>query len=84
MLGLDIALQSAKKHITHLAIITGDSDLIPAIKIAKEEGVATWLFHGPRINKNGYCSYANELWQECDERFEMKQPFIEKCKLVRK
>lgn len=72
LLGLDFALLSGKNQITHAAVISGDSDLIPAFHVAKEEGVSVWLFHGPRVSKkDGQCTYASELWQEADERFEI-------------
>lgn len=72
LLGLDFALLSGKRQITHVAVVTGDSDLIPAFQVAKEEGVSVWLFHGPRVSKkDGQSTYAIELWQEADERFEI-------------
>lgn len=51
MLGLDFALLSSKKQITHAAIIAGDSDLLPALEAAKSEGLSIWLFHGPRFSR---------------------------------
>lgn len=76
-LGLDFALLSGKRQITHVAVVTGDSDLIPAFEIAKEEGVLVWLFHGPRVSKkNGQATYALELWQEADERYEIDSDLI--------
>ena len=48
LLGLDIALLSAKSRVTHIALVAGDSDFLPAVEVAKREGVAVWLFHGPR------------------------------------
>lgn len=49
LLGLDFALLSGKRQITHAAVVSGDSDLLPAFNVAKEEGIAVWLFHGPRV-----------------------------------
>ena len=73
MLGLDFALLSGKHQITHAALVTGGSDFIPAIEIAKQEGIVVCLFHGPNRNKKGDSSYAQELWSAADERFEMTQ-----------
>lgn len=47
LLGLDFALLSGKHQITHAALVAGDSDFIPAIEIAKQEGIVVSLFHGP-------------------------------------
>ena len=38
LLGLDLALLSGKQQITHAAIVSGDSDLIPAVEVAQQEG----------------------------------------------
>ncbi len=70
LLGLDFALLSAKHQITHAAVVSGDSDLIPALEVAQQEGIKTWLIHGPEH------SYARELWQKADDRFEMTQEFM--------
>jgi uncharacterized LabA/DUF88 family protein len=78
LLGLDFALLSGKKQITHAAVISGDSDLIPAFRVAEEEGVLVWLFHGPRASStDGSPTFANELWEEADERFEIDRTFME-------
>lgn len=74
LLGLDLAEQSTKRQITHLALVTGDSDLCPAVEFAKREGVCVWLFHGPRN------TFARDLWRCCDERFEIDQPFIDRVR----
>lgn len=46
LLGVDLVLLSAKQRITHAVILTGDSDFLPAIEIAKNEGVNIKLVHG--------------------------------------
>jgi len=46
MIGVDMALLAGKGKITNAAILTGDSDLIPAIESVKREGVLTTLWHG--------------------------------------
>lgn len=77
MLGLDFALLSGKKQITHAAIVTGDSDLLPALEAAKVEGLSVWLFHGPRVSRvDGTATYAQELWGAADERVEIDAAFI--------
>ena len=79
LLGLDFALLSGKRQITHAAVVSGDSDLLPAFRVAKEEGVLVWLFHGPRVSKkDGSSTFANELWQEADERYEIDLDFMKR------
>lgn len=77
LLGLDFALLAGKRQITHAAVVTGDSDLLPAFHVAKGEGILVWLFHGPRVSKkDGSPTFANELWVEADERFEIDRGFM--------
>ena len=71
LLGLDIALLSAKQQITHMALLAGDSDFVPAVQVAKREGVSFWLVHGPPG------TYSGELWQEADERVELDDAFMD-------
>ncbi len=77
MLGLDIALLSAKHQVSHIAIVAGDSDLIPAFDVARNESISVWLFHGPRTSKiDGASTYASELWAAADERHEIDMGFM--------
>ena len=71
MLGLDVALMSAKQQITHVALLAGDGDFLPAVTVAKQEGVSLWLLHGPPS------SYSRELWREADERIEIDAAFMD-------
>lgn len=70
LLGLDFALLSSKRSITHAAVVTGDSDMVPALEVAQREGIAVWLFTGEPHSR------ARELWQTADERVELDQPFL--------
>ncbi len=69
LLGLKAVHFSAKGKIGHIALLAGDSDYVPAIKLAKEDGVDIFLFHGN--------SYHNELWQNSDVRIKIDQTFID-------
>ena len=71
MIGLDFALLSAKHQITHAAVVTGDSDLLPAFEAAQREGVVVCLVHGPRS------TYASDLRSVADERIEMDGEFMD-------
>lgn len=74
LLGLDIALLSSKKQITHAAVLAGDSDFLPAVEVASKEGVAVWLFHGSASSRMS--GYARDLWMQADERCEMNADFM--------
>ena len=69
MLGVDLVLLSAKHQITHAALLAGDSDFLPAIAAAKNEGVLIHLFHGQRPH--------SELWDAADERTIIDQALID-------
>lgn len=42
-IGLDMATLALKKQVSALVLITGDSDFVPAIKLARTEGVQIYL-----------------------------------------
>ena len=44
-IGLDIARLSLKEFIRVIVVVTGDSDLIPAFKFARREGMRVYLDH---------------------------------------
>jgi len=52
------------------SIAAGDSDLIPKIKAAQDNGILIRLVHGPAM------TYDRELWQKADERFEITEKVI--------
>lgn len=70
LLACDLLQLSFKKLITHAALVTGDSDFVPAIRIAKDEGVQIWLYHG-RSLRGG-----SSLWQIADRRFLLQDGFL--------
>ena len=74
LLGLDFALLSAKRSITHAAVVTGDSDMVPAFEVARREGIAVWLFTGKTKTR------ARELWLAADERVTIDRSFLEKVR----
>lgn len=68
LLGVDIVQLAAKGRIERAVLVAGDSDFIPAISVAKAEGVQVRLFHGENCH--------SDLWQEADERVKFDQTFI--------
>lgn len=76
MLGVDMALLTAKGKITNVAIFTGDSDLIPAVEAAKRESVLVTLWHGSLISDDTKPS--RELFEIADERRELTKDIVRK------
>src|SRR5690606_24729406 len=66
LMATDIVLLSAKRQVDEIVLVTGDSDFLPAVRIARNEGVVVWLAHGVRSNHPH-----NELWNTADERLEL-------------
>ncbi len=69
LMGVDLALLSAKRQITDAAVLAGDSDFLPAIEAAKQEGVCLHLFHGAKPHR--------DLVKACDERTQITQAMID-------
>lgn len=68
LLGVDLVLLAAKSQIQQAILLAGDSDFIPAIEVAKSEGVLIRLFHGDNCH--------SDLWQQVDERIRINESFI--------
>jgi len=65
MVGVDMALLAAKGKISRIALLSGDSDLIPAIEAVKPEGVLVTLWHGSFSLQT---APSRDLFSICDER----------------
>lgn len=72
MLGIDLVKLSAKNQITHAAILTGDSDFLPAVQAAKDDGISISLFHGQRQQPH------RDLYSLCDERVQFTHEDIQR------
>jgi uncharacterized LabA/DUF88 family protein len=73
LLGVHLVQLEAKKQINDAMILAGDSDFLPAIEVAKHEGVVVHLFHGANPH--------NELRMCCDERTRIDKDFIDSIRL---
>lgn len=85
LLSVDLVRLSSKAQIQKAFLMAGDADYVPAVKVAKDEGVSVKLYHsgsaqvmsdGRRLPK-----YSNELWDACDERAVIDQELIDRCRL---
>ena len=74
-MGLDFVFSAFRQKIAYAALLSGDSDLCPAIEAAKNEGVITRSIHGPRG------SFHNQLWSIVDERREITSAVFDDLKL---
>ena len=74
-MGLDFAFAALRQRISFAALLSGDSDLCPAIEAAKNEGVITRLVHGA----SG--TYHNQLWSLVDERRELTPSVLKNLEL---
>ena len=68
LLSIDLVQLSTKGKITDIAVVAGDSDFVPALKIARSESILVWLYHGSRLHA--------ELRAVADERVEIDGNFI--------
>lgn len=73
MMAVDLVTLSSRNQIDSAIIIAGDSDLIPAIDMAKNNGTIIYLYYHPK------CIH-NELLNACDERILMTNDMWKKCK----
>lgn len=69
LLAVDLTQLAAKGQIQRAILVAGDSDFIPAIEVAKNEGVVVTLYHGS--------SYHSDLWQSADERYLIDRAMID-------
>jgi len=76
-LGLDIAslITANRPGISMVVLVTGDSDLIPAVAAAQEAATLVRLVHGPK-DAQGRPSYHQDLWDLVDERREISSEVI--------
>ncbi len=74
LMAVDLVRLSASRQIDQAILVTGDSDFVPAVNVAKMDGVLVQLYYSNR-------SKSDELYDACDERFEIKRKLIQKVKL---
>jgi len=72
-LSVDLVKLSCKGIIDKAILITGDSDFVPAVNVAKEEGIVTVLYY----SKNPPLYVHRELLECCDETYEITQDIID-------
>ncbi|HEV2644306.1 MAG TPA: NYN domain-containing protein, partial [Candidatus Elarobacter sp.] len=63
-------------RIAKACLLTGDSDFIPAVQVAKNEGVNVHLFHGNRAQVH------DEIWIAADDRTRVDADFIGRIRQI--
>lgn len=71
LLGVDLVLLAVKQAISHAILIAGDSDFLPAVEVARNEGVFVHLYHGVQTPPH------RDLWDKCDDRTAITPAFIQ-------
>lgn len=71
LLGVDMVELAATHQIGRAVLVAGDSDFLPAIEVVKRHGVLASLWHGTRGGPGRQSTCHNDLWDVCDERFEI-------------
>jgi len=92
MVDVLFSLELAKLALTHqiqrVVIFAGDSDYVPAIKIARDEGVVVQLYYyyrPPELSRQGDRGFPkphDELLDNCDEKYLIDRNFIDKVKFA--
>ncbi|MBW7651710.1 NYN domain-containing protein [Anoxybacillus sp. ST4] len=77
MLATDLVMHSTKKLITHAALLTGDSDFLPALQIAQSEGVHITLYYS---DESDDIRPHDELLDIVDDRRLINKEFIHSIK----
>jgi uncharacterized LabA/DUF88 family protein len=75
LMAVDLVRLSATRQIDQALLVTGDSDFVPAVKVAKMDGVLVQLYYSNHAK-------SDELYDACDERFEITRALINKVKLT--
>lgn len=73
LLSVDLVRLSSSSKIDKAILVSGDSDFVPAVRVAKDEGVIVELFYSTGQN------ISDELFKICDDRSAITKDMIDKC-----
>lgn len=74
LLSIDVTKFSATRQIDKIIVIAGDSDFVPAVESAKENGVVVKLVYAQDESKG--IGTHDELLRKCDERLQLTDEFF--------
>ena len=72
LISVDMVSLAWGKIVDSIAIVTGDSDFVPAVKAAKEAGAMTCLIYDPETYIH------NEIKMVCDDRVTIDKDLIDR------
>ncbi len=72
LISVDLVRLATRGQVTDIVIASGDSDFVPAIQVAKDEGVLIWLLHGAKPH--------SELLNIVDERLRLNAELMKRIK----
>jgi uncharacterized LabA/DUF88 family protein len=75
LLGIDMVSLALKRIVSHIVLVAGDADFLPAIRVARDEGVIVTLAFCSRDSVN------NELYDNVDERILLSRARLDECLL---
>ena len=73
---VDLVRLASKGKIERAVLVTGDSDFLPAVAVAKDEGVQIRLIHSPNRRE-----VHRDLWDAADERVVLDAAIVTATKL---
>ena len=71
LFAIDLVQLCVGKYVNKVFLITGDSDMVPAVRIAKDAMAIMALVYHPS-------EYSRHLYDICDERIPLSRAFIDK------
>ncbi len=77
LLSVDLVRMSWGRQIDRAVLVTGDSDFVPAVKAARDAGVVVILYY----SRTPLMYIHDELYDNCDERYEITQQLIDSVKI---
>jgi uncharacterized LabA/DUF88 family protein len=81
LLSVDLVLLSSKHLISRAVILGGDEDFVPAVRIAKDEGVIVTLYYA--YDKAAGVSCSAELQKACDECVRIEKDLIQRVLMIK-
>ncbi len=75
LFSVDLVRLASKQQIQRAILIAGDSDFLPAVSVAKDEGVSVQLIHSPDMKR-----VHRDLWDHVDDRLRIDSALIDRIK----
>jgi uncharacterized LabA/DUF88 family protein len=80
LLAIDVVRIALRGGVAQIALLAGDGDYLPLVKVAKDAGVITRLYHAQGTTES--TKYSPELWSECDERVALDAALVTRVRRI--